>query len=131
MTGDELARFVGENVRTPLGRFRCRVLAALVELAEDLQARGQAPDRAWLEAEVRREARGQRQREGIDAARAAGRRWGGRKAGARVKVTEEKERLVLELRARGQGPAAIARAVGLSRKHVYTILGRAHDSGIS
>lgn len=57
----------------------------------------------------------ERQRDGIDRAKAAGVYKGGK---ARIDVT-----LVKKLKSDGLGPAAIAREVGCSRMQVYRILG--------
>jgi DNA invertase Pin-like site-specific DNA recombinase len=67
-----------------------------------------------------------RQREGIDAAmKANGGKapWGGRKVGTRITVTVEKEELVRQLVKDGRPIAVVARAVGLSRKTIYKVLG--------
>ncbi len=92
----------GVDLATPAGRMLAGVLASL----------------AQYEREVSRE----RQTAGIAAARAAGKRWGGRKAGAAWKVTPELERQVRGMRAAGEPVAAIARAVDLARGTVYEIL---------
>lgn len=68
------------------------------------------------------EVRGERQAAGIAAAKAAGKRWGGRKKGARWKVTPELERQVRRLRTAGESVAAITRATGLSRPTVAGLL---------
>jgi len=68
------------------------------------------------------EVRGERQAAGIAAAKAAGKRWGGRRKGARWKVTPELERQVRRLRAAGESVAAITRATGLSRPTVDGLL---------
>lgn len=92
----------GVDLATPAGRMLAGVLASL----------------AQYEREVSRE----RQTAGITAARAAGKSWGGRKAGARWKVTPELERQVRGMRAAGEPVAAISRAVNLARGTVYEIL---------
>lgn len=73
------------------------------------------------ETEVRKE----RQMAGIAKAKQSGKTWGGRKAGTRIKVTEEKEKLVHQLHGEKKPVASIARLVGLSRKTVYQVLARA------
>lgn len=75
---------------------------------------------AAYETEVRRE----RQRAGIKKAKAEGKQWGGRKPGTRVRVTEQKEGLILRLHGAGKAVTAIARATALSRKTVYRVLRR-------
>lgn len=76
------------------------------------------PNVSQCETEVRK----QRQLAGIAKAKESGKRWGGRKTGTRVKLTEEKEALIRHLRGKGKLVAAIARMVGLPRKTVYTAL---------
>src|SRR5437868_3691798 len=95
----------GLDLNTPAGRLMAHVLASV----------------AAYELEVKRE----RQRAGIEAARAenGGKcAWGGRKAGMRVKVTGEVERVVRERAAAGDSIASIARGCGLSRVTVYAVL---------
>lgn len=92
----------GFDLSTPAGRLMLGVLASC----------------AQFETEVRRE----RQVAGIAAARARGIRWGGRRPGTRVRLTEEKETTIRRLRAAGQPVAQIARVVGLTRKTVYRAL---------
>lgn len=94
----------GFDPSTPAGRLTRNVLASV----------------AQFETEVRSE----RQRAGIAAARAAGKRWGGRKVGQRITLTAEKEELARKLKADGMPVAGIARNLGLSRKTVYIALRR-------
>jgi DNA invertase Pin-like site-specific DNA recombinase len=68
------------------------------------------------------EVRSERQMAGIRAAQAAGKRWGGRTKGQRVKVTSEQADVVRRLRDEGQSISAISRAVSLSRPTVYSLL---------
>lgn len=65
-----------------------------------------------------------RQRAGIEAAKASGKSWGGRKAGTRITLTKEKEALCHKLKKQGETVAAIARNLGISRKTVYQALAR-------
>jgi DNA invertase Pin-like site-specific DNA recombinase len=51
--------------------------------------------------------------------------WGGRNAGTRITLTEEKEAAARKLKANGHSVASIARSLGLSRKTVYVALARA------
>lgn len=92
----------GFDLSTPAGRLMAGVLASV----------------AAYETEVRKE----RQLAGIARAKADGKQWGGRKPGTRIRVTEEKERLIRQLHAAGTPKAAIARMVGLSRKTVIKSL---------
>jgi DNA invertase Pin-like site-specific DNA recombinase len=94
----------GFDPSTPAGRLQRNILASV----------------AQFETEVRRE----RQLAGISAAKAAGKKWGGRKAGTRITLTHEKEILCRKLKAEGETVAAISRNLGLSRKTVYQALGR-------
>jgi DNA invertase Pin-like site-specific DNA recombinase len=75
---------------------------------------------AAYETEVRKE----RQLAGIAKAKADGKCWGGRKAGTRIKLTEEKGKLIRQLHAEGKPVAAISRLVALTRKTVYAALKR-------
>jgi len=68
------------------------------------------------------EVRSERILAGQEAARAAGKRWGGSAKGRRVKVTEEQAETIHRLREERKAVAAIARAVGLSRPTVYSVL---------
>jgi DNA invertase Pin-like site-specific DNA recombinase len=92
----------GFDLSTPAGRLMAGVLASV----------------ASYETEVRKE----RQLAGIAKAKAEGKTWGGRRPGTRIKLTEEKERLIRQLHAEGKAVAAIARMVGLTRKTVYKAL---------
>ncbi|MCD4726052.1 MAG: helix-turn-helix domain-containing protein [Pirellulales bacterium] len=58
-----------------------------------------------------------------EAARAAGKVWGGGKPGRRVRLTEEKERTIKLLSEQGKGISEISRVVGLSRPTIYKVLG--------
>jgi DNA invertase Pin-like site-specific DNA recombinase len=95
----------GFDLATPAGRLMAGVLASV----------------AAYETEVRKE----RQLAGIAKAKAEGKTWGGRKAGTRVRLTEEKEAVIRQLHEQGMPVASIARTVGLTRKTVYRALGRA------
>lgn len=69
------------------------------------------------------EVRGERIRAGQAVARNRGKRWGGSAKGRRLRVTTEQENTIHRLSADGAGPAAIARATGLSRPTIYSVLG--------
>jgi DNA invertase Pin-like site-specific DNA recombinase len=71
------------------------------------------------------EVRSERICAGQQAARAAGKRWGGSKKGRRLKVTQEQVDTVLRLKREGSKIAAIARATGVSRPTVYDVLAEA------
>jgi DNA invertase Pin-like site-specific DNA recombinase len=92
----------GVDLSTPAGRMMANVLASV----------------AQYETEVR----GERVRAGIDAAHAAGKRWGGSKPGVRKKVSPELALAVRELHAKKTPVTAIARALKLSRGTIYSVL---------
>jgi DNA invertase Pin-like site-specific DNA recombinase len=94
----------GLDLTTPAGRLMAHVLASVAEYETEL--------------------RGERVRAGQEAARAAGKVWGGGKPGRRVKVTLAKESMIHTLKSEGYKITTIARNVGLSRQTVYTILGK-------
>lgn len=99
----------GLDLSTPAGRLMANVLASV----------------AAYETEVRAE----RVRAGQAVAKANGKTWGGsvagkRKsvAGKRKKVTPEQERAIRQLKADGTPVVRIAKAVGLTRPTVYSVL---------
>ncbi len=92
----------GLDLSTPAGRMLANVLASV----------------AAYENEVRSE----RITAGQDAARAAGKRWGGSEKGRRLKVTDEQVATIRRMDAEGANKAAMARATGLSRPTVYAVL---------
>jgi DNA invertase Pin-like site-specific DNA recombinase len=94
----------GFDLATPAGRLMAGVLASV----------------AAYETEVRKE----RQLAGIAKAKIEGKRWGGRRAGTRVRLTEEKEGVIRQLHGEGKSVAFIARTVGLTRKTVYRAIRR-------
>lgn len=92
----------GFDLETPAGRLMANVLASV----------------AAYETEVRSE----RQRAGIEAAREAGKTWGGRKRGTRVRLTPAKAEVIRTMYAAGQSVVDISKAVELSRPTVYSAL---------
>jgi DNA invertase Pin-like site-specific DNA recombinase len=92
----------GLDLATPAGRLMANVLASM----------------AAYENEVRSE----RIVAGQAAARTAGRRWGGSVKGRRIKVTREQIETIKRLHQEGGKVSAIARATGLSRPTVYSVL---------
>ena len=68
------------------------------------------------------ELRGDRVRAGQQAARAAGKTWGGGKKGTRHKVTDEQIRAIVDMKARGEKITRIARTVSLSRLTIYKVI---------
>ncbi len=97
----------GLDLSTPAGRLMANVLASV----------------AAYEIEVR----GERVRAGQAAARAAGKKWGGRKPGTRIKLTDAKEQVIRDLKAKGTSIAEIARTVEVSRPTVYGVLSRSES----
>ena len=73
-------------------------------------------------AQFETEIRAERILAGQAAARAAGKVWGGGKAGRRVTLTVEKEKAIKQLSREGKGISEIARVVELSRPTVYKAL---------
>jgi DNA invertase Pin-like site-specific DNA recombinase len=92
----------GLDLTTPAGRLMAHVLASV----------------AQYETEVRAE----RIRAGQAAARAKGVRWGGSEKGRRLKVTDQQERIVRQMKEAGEAVTVIAKTVGLSRPTIYAIL---------
>ena len=101
----------GVDLATAAGRMMAGVLASV----------------ACYENEVRSE----RIVAGQDAARSQGKCWGGSERGRRVKVSDEQVEMILRLHSeggKGAKVAAIARATGLSRPSVYTVLAERNGS---
>lgn len=90
------------DLSTPAGRLLANVLASV----------------AAYENEVRSE----RILAGQAAARAAGKTWGGSRKGRRLSVTDEQIAAVKRMNGHGETKAAMARATGLSRPTIYSIL---------
>ena len=67
--------------------------------------------------------RSERQRAGIEAARASGKKWGGCNAATRVRLTVETERTIRTMVKAGEGISGISRNLDLSRTTVYQVLG--------
>jgi DNA invertase Pin-like site-specific DNA recombinase len=99
----------GLDLSTPAGTLMANVLASV----------------AQYETEVRAE----RIHAGLAVAKANGKRLGRKPSadgkGPRIKVTLEQETMAKRMKAEGQGVSAIARATGLSRPTVYSIIGQA------
>ena len=92
----------GLDLSTAAGRLMANVLASV----------------AQFETEVRTE----RILAGQAAARAQGKTWGGSKKGRRIKVEPEQAETIRRLHGEGTPISSIARAVGLSRPTVYSII---------
>lgn len=92
----------GLDLSTPAGRLMAHVLASVAQYETEL--------------------RGERVRAGQQAARAAGKAWGGSVKGRRLKVSDLQVRTICELKAAAEPVAAIARTVGLSRPTIYSVL---------
>jgi DNA invertase Pin-like site-specific DNA recombinase len=95
----------GLDLSTPAGRLMANVLASV----------------ASYETEVRAE----RILAGQQAAKAAGKTWGGSKPGRRLTVTAEQERAVKRMKRENESVTAMARATGLSRPTIYRVLATA------
>ena len=92
----------GIDLSTPAGRMLANVLASIAQFETEMRA--------------------ERVLAGQAAAKAAGRSIGGRKAGTRVRLTEEKERAVKRLHRTGTSVSEIARTLQLSRPTIYKAL---------
>ena len=93
----------GVDLTTPGGRLMCDIMASM----------------AMYETSVRSE----RQRAGIDAAKAAGKAFGRPKGtGRAIKLTDERRALIVKLKSEGTAVASIARLTQLSRDSVYQVL---------
>ena len=92
----------GVDLSTPAGRLMANVLASV----------------AAYETEIRAE----RVLAGQAVARANGKTWGGSEKGRWVKVQLEQISTILRLRAEDMPIAGIARAVGLTRPTIYSVL---------
>lgn len=98
----------GFDLATPAGRLVANVLASM----------------AQFETEVRAE----RISAGIAAAKAAGKTWGGSKKGQRRTKGRGKAKDVATLYLTGRTVSQIARALGLTRKTVYSLLDEASQA---
>lgn len=92
----------GLDLATPAGRLMANVLASVSQ----------------FENEVRSE----RVRAGQAVAKAAGKMWGGSKAGVPKKVTDVQVRMIREMKRQGESIVGISKAVGLSRPTIYAVL---------
>jgi DNA invertase Pin-like site-specific DNA recombinase len=92
----------GVDLSTPAGRMMANVLASVAQFDNEV--------------------RSERVRAGQAAARAAGKKWGGSKPGTRKKVTDTQLRAIRQMKAQGEPITAIAKAVGLSRPTIYSVL---------
>jgi DNA invertase Pin-like site-specific DNA recombinase len=75
-------------------------------------------------AQNEREVEQERQRIGIAGAKAAGRRWGGRPTGTRVRVSVECEQRIHTMLTEGKTIPEIAQAVTLSVRTVYRVIAK-------
>ena len=75
------------------------------------------------------ELRGERVKAGQAVAKANGKRWGGAIRGKRLSITDEQVAQIVALKRAGKKTISIARATGVSRRHVYNIL-RDIETGI-
>lgn len=92
----------GLDLSTPAGRMMANVLASV----------------AAYEIDVRSE----RIVAGQDAARAAGKHWGGSPKGRRLKVSDEQVATIRRMHTEGASKSAMSRATGLSRPTDYAVI---------
>jgi DNA invertase Pin-like site-specific DNA recombinase len=142
LEADMIAGMVSKIVVWRLDRLG-RTAAGLTALFEDLQRRNigfeALRDKVDLSTAAGRlmanvlasvaayenEIRSERIRAGQAVALANGKRWGGSPKGRRLKVTTEQVQAIHRLKDEGGKVAAIARATGLSRPTIYSVLGSA------
>jgi DNA invertase Pin-like site-specific DNA recombinase len=142
LEADMIAGLVSKIVVWRLDRLG-RTAAGLTALFEDLQRRNigfeSLRDKVDLSTAAGRlmanvlasvaayenEIRSERIRAGQAVAMANGKRWGGSRKGRRLKVTTEQAQAIHRLKGEGEKVAAIARATGLSRPTIYSVLGSA------
>ena len=119
-----------------------RTASGLCKLFEDLQAKkvrlvslrdaidlGTASGRLMANmlasiAAFETECRAERVRAGQEAARAAGKTWGGSRRGRLLGITVEQARTIKKLKVEGMKTTAIARSVGVDRSSIYRVLER-------
>ena len=92
----------GLDLSTAAGRLMANVLASVAQFEREVIA--------------------ERILAGQAAAKAAGKTWGGRKLGSRISVTDEQIAVVRRLASEGQSKVSMAKATGLSRPTIYSIL---------
>lgn len=92
----------GLDLSSPAGRLMANVLASVAQFEREVIA--------------------ERILAGQAAARANGKTWGGRKPGTRIKVTQEQIDVVRRMASDGKTKTAMAKATGLSRPTIYTLL---------
>jgi DNA invertase Pin-like site-specific DNA recombinase len=80
-------------------------------------------------AQDERDVQGERQRGGIERAKAAGRRWGGRHVGTRVRVSPEREAQITKMFGERKPIREIAEAVALSIRTVYRAIANLDATG--
>lgn len=90
------------DLSTPAGRMMAQVLASVAEFETEL--------------------RGERVLAGQAIARQNGKRWGGSRPGVRKKVTAVQIKAAMRMQKEGEKVSAIARALGLSRPTIYSVL---------
>ena len=96
------------DLKTASGRLLVNVLSSIAQFESEL--------------------RSERILAGQAAAKAAGKKWGGSKAGLRS-ISREQLSQVAKLRSEGVGPTKIAKAVGIERTSVYRLF-RYLDNGV-
>lgn len=101
----------GLDLATPAGRLMANVLASV----------------AQYETEIRAE----RVLAGQAKAKAAGKSWGGSRAGRLLTVTKEQVAAIVRMHGEGIAKAKIARAAGVSRPTVYRVIEQSREGQIA
>ena len=92
----------GLDLSTAAGRLMANVLASVAQYDNEM--------------------RSERVRAGQAVAKANGKTWGGSKPGKRKKLTKDKIEIIHDMKSKGKSIAAIARAVGVTRPTIYSVL---------
>jgi DNA invertase Pin-like site-specific DNA recombinase len=125
---DRISRSLVDGINTLVGW--CKAGVRVVATSQQLDFSGPAGQLVaavlFAVAQMETEARRERQRAGILAARAKNVKWGGSRKGRRLSVHEEQIELARRLRSEGQPVAQIAKATKISRRHLCRLLG--HDA---
>ena len=97
------------DLKSPSGRLLANILASVAAFETEL--------------------RGERVKAGQQAARAAGKRWGGSEKGRLAGITPEQATLIIKLKGEGQKITSIAKSVGVHRSSIYRIL-KNYEAGV-
>jgi DNA invertase Pin-like site-specific DNA recombinase len=110
----------GVNLRTPAGRMVANVLASIAAFETEVRSERQVAGIYAVKADLEKGTA--TWRKGDRAGTPRTKYGSGRKPGTRVKVTEEVEKAIREMDAKGTPKAEIARVVKVSRVTVYAVL---------